>query len=1033
MNAPTEQRLRSLFDAALKRPPDRRAEFLYRQCRDDPELKARVEALLSCDEREVSFLDTPLLTADGKAVLSGAAARWDRQLPERLGRYRVVREVGSGSMGTVFEAELESPKRSVAVKVLRPGVSTTPMLRRFQFEAEVLKRLDHPLIARFYDSGTTDSGQGPQPFFAMEFVEGRVLTDYATEQALSAARRLELLAGVCDAVHHAHTKGVIHRDLKPSNILVDASGRPRVLDFGVARALHGDLGSYAGQTGTGQLVGTLRYMSPEQAQGDPAEVDTRSDVYSLGVIGFELLSGRPPFEVDRMALAEAVRTLVESDAPRLGSLRRELRGDVETIIAKALEKDRDRRYPSASDLAADIRRFLGDEPILARAPSVMYRLSKYARRNKAWFTGAVTALVIFVVGLLGTGYGFVNALKSRREADTQRAIAVERLADAEAARDESEAMTRLLARMLESVDPTELGRDVLVRDVLDEAAATIGDELSASPLVEARLRHTLGSTYLSLGIYPEAGEHLQSALDIRRRFVGEDDRRTLQTAARLIELEFDRGRYDEAGVLLHDTLQCQRRVLGARHPDTLGSMNMLAVLRFSRADLDESERAYKEVWALQREVLGETHPDTLDTAHNLGLVYTQQGRYDDADRLLREVLERARQAAGDDDPGTLKTMHELARVAQARGRFDEAEAMFRDALVRQEAVLGGEHPATLTTKSALAHVYTEWGRLEDAGRILEDVLAVQRRVVGESHGATRHTMNRLALLRHAQGRFEEAEALHLELLEHARRRLGGDHPGPAAAMNSLANLYTDMDRFGEAEALHLKALAIQRRELGDEHPDTLWSMHNLAGLRVLQGRLEEAEPMCRKVLEIQQRQLGKEHPDTQKIVNMLTVIYESLGRHDEAEAMYLETLDIQRRTLGDQHEQVLATMNNLGDLYNNLERFEEAEAVLGDLVRSAAAALPPDHWYLGVFRTKYGVALAGLERVEEAERTLLEAYAGLSAALGPEHHRARQTAGAIADLFDHAGRTTDAETWRERARPADASHSDPPAEDAPAG
>ena len=470
-----EKKLRVLFDAACQQAPDARTAFLSEQCRDDPELKQRVQALLASDRHEGPFLDAPVLSDAGKRLIAdGPDNDWERRLPDHLGRYRVVREIGSGSMGTVFEAELESPRRTVAVKVLRPSLSTAPMLRRFQFEASVLKRLDHPFVARFYDSGTTDTGHGPQPFFAMEFVDGRPLTDYADEQALRTRPRLELLARVCDAVHHAHTKGVIHRDLKPGHILVDATGRPRILDFGMARAIHGDRGPRTEHTATGQLVGTLRYMSPEQAAGDPAHVDTRCDIYSLGVIGFELLGGQPPYSLSKKSVPEAVRIIAESDPPRLGVLRRPLRGDVETIIAKALEKEKDRRYQSASDLAADIRRFLRDEPIIARPPSVTYQLSKYAKRNKAWFGGAVAALVLFTLGAVGTGYGFLNAVEQRRraevrerearlaraDADAQRSIAEQRLSDAEAAHDESEAVTKLLARMLESVDPQELGRDV---------------------------------------------------------------------------------------------------------------------------------------------------------------------------------------------------------------------------------------------------------------------------------------------------------------------------------------------------------------------------------------------------------------------------------------------------------------------------------------------------------------------------------------------------------------------------------------------
>jgi non-specific serine/threonine protein kinase/serine/threonine-protein kinase len=309
-----------------------------------------------------------------------------------MGRYRIVRLIGDGGMGAVYEAEQESPRRTVALKVIKPEFTSLELLRRFEQEAQALGRLQHPGIAQIYEAGAADTGHGPQPYFAMEFIHGQSLREYADRHNLSARDRLGLLARVCDAVHHAHQRGLIHRDLKPDNILVDETGQPKVLDFGVARVTDGDMQATL-YTGIGHLVGTLEYMSPEQVLGDPLALDTRSDVYALGVILYELLADRMPYTIGKSVL-EAARTIRETDPARLSSFNRSYRGDIETIVAKALEKDKTRRYSSAAELAADIRRYLNDEPIVARPPSASYQLQKFARRNKALVTGAIVVLLV---------------------------------------------------------------------------------------------------------------------------------------------------------------------------------------------------------------------------------------------------------------------------------------------------------------------------------------------------------------------------------------------------------------------------------------------------------------------------------------------------------------------------------------------------------------------------------------------------------------------------------------------------------------
>ncbi len=417
------ERAWEVFDQLADVPADQREAVLRAACGDDLALRAEVERLLALDDRlaptegGAGFLQSPLLRPTRLAPGPALPGEGKPRLPEHIGRYRVLRPLGEGGMGAVYEAEQDNPRRPVALKVIRPGLLAPGLLKRFSQEVKILGRLHHPGVAQIYEAGVAEDGQ---PFFAMEFIRGRPLDEYARQQALPLRERLQLLARVCDAVQHAHDQGVIHRDLKPANILVDESGQPKVLDFGVARATDADLLTGAGLTRTGQVLGTPNYMSPEQVAADTAAIDHRADVYALGVILFELLAHRPPYQVEGRPLAEVARLILEEEPPRLGSVNPELRGDVETIAAKALEKDKARRYQSAAELAADLRRWLAHEPIQARPPSALYQLRQFARRHKALVGGVVATGLALVLGLVGTTLFAVGEAGQRRQADAEK-------------------------------------------------------------------------------------------------------------------------------------------------------------------------------------------------------------------------------------------------------------------------------------------------------------------------------------------------------------------------------------------------------------------------------------------------------------------------------------------------------------------------------------------------------------------------------------------------------------------------------------
>jgi eukaryotic-like serine/threonine-protein kinase len=490
-------RVQDLFDRAVALPPARRAAFLAATCADEPALHAEVASLLACDaeftegDGDAGVLKSPLVRAPEPANSRAdepPPAAWPPGPPVRIGRYRVLRRIAEGGMGAVYEAEQDSPHRPVALKVIRPGLLSPAMLKRFAQEVEVLGRLRHPGIAQIHEAGMAEDGQ---PFFAMEFIRGLPLDEYARAHGLDLTAHVALVARVCDAVQHAHDQGVIHRDLKPANILVEETGQPKVLDFGVARAVDADLLTAAGLTSTGQVLGTPNYMSPEQVTGDPTAIDRRADVYALGVILFELAAQRLPYRLEDRPLAEAARLILEQDPPRLGSINPELRGDMETIVAKALEKDPARRYPSSAALAADLRRCLAHEPILARPPSLLYHLGKFARRNKALVGGVAATGVALVLGLVGTILFAVGEAKQRglAEQNARAAIAEKREALFQAYR------ARLAAA----------AAAISAHDVADAA-----DQLEAAPeeLRDWEWRHLHSRLDDSSSVIPlPAGEH----------------------------------------------------------------------------------------------------------------------------------------------------------------------------------------------------------------------------------------------------------------------------------------------------------------------------------------------------------------------------------------------------------------------------------------------------------------------------------------------------------------------------------------------
>jgi tetratricopeptide (TPR) repeat protein len=962
------RRIEELFHSALEREGSGRPAFVEQACDGDQSLRREVESLLAEAGDTENFLETPALDLAARNLATSREPGTPSH-PATIGRYRIIRLLGEGGMGTVYEAEQEEPRRVVALKVIKLGLATPERLRRFRQESQALARLQHPGIAQIYESSTADAGFGPQPFFAMEFIRGLPMKRYAEVHQLNTRQKLVLMVKICDAVQHAHQRGLIHRDLKPGNILVDETGQPKILDFGVARvteaeAPESDLQPTM-QTGLGQLVGTLAYMSPEQVLADPHEVDTRSDVYALGVILYELLSGRLPYQVTYRQLPEAVHTIREEEPASLSSIGRDYRGDIETLVRKALEKDKTRRYTSAADLGADIQRYLNDEPITARPPSAGYQLQKFSRRHRGLMAGMAAVFVVLLTGVAVSTSQAIRANRAGQAALSQRdrAIAAEAnavqernraLAEKQRADDEAASakavndflQNGLLAQASASAQArpgTKPDPDLKVRTALDRAASSIAGTFDKQPLVEASIRKTIGNTYLDLGIYPEAERQIERSLALRRRLLGEDHPDTLASLRDLAILYRRQDKPAQAETLLTKVLDVQRRVLGEDHPDTLESAHDLGLVYYDQEKFVQAEPLLIKALDGQRRTLGEKHPSTALTMNNLAELYKDEGKFARAEPLHIRALEIQRSVLGKEHPDTLDTMNSLAVLYAAEGKTAQAERLYTTVLGVQRRVLGAEHTGTLVTMTNLANLLRTEGRYTEAESLQTRTLELDRRVLGEEAMETTSSMNNLASTYQMQGKYAQAEALFIKVLEIRRRISGEENPATALAMNNLAVLYGKEGKWAQAEPFLASALAIRRRVLGDEHPLTLMSMGNLGFVYQVQGKYAQAEPLSIRAVEGMRRVEGEEHNDTLICANMLGLLYRSEGKYAQAEPLLTKALDIRRRIFGIDHPDTIKSMNSLANLYRSEGKSAEAETLLASVLEARRRVLGPAH------------------------------------------------------------------------------------------
>jgi eukaryotic-like serine/threonine-protein kinase len=1013
----------AIFFSALELPPHERAAFLDRACAGDVELRQRVELMLVAQSNLGEFLNPPQSGAAVDAETTRPLVPSETESAGAIiaGRYKLLERIGAGGMGTVWLADqLEPVRRRVAVKLIRAeSGSSQTILARFDAERQAIALMDHSNIAKLFDAGTTAPADGPgiaagRPYFVMELIRGVPLNEYCDQHTLSITDRLNLFTQICSAIQHAHQKGITHRDLKPTNILVeshDGKPVPKVIDFGLAKAVSGQpLTEHSLVTHFGTVVGTPLYMAPEQAHFNAIDVDTRADIYALGVNLYELLTGTTPVgreQLRRTALDEILRVIRENEPPtpsrRLSSpdsspsvaanrltepskLSRLLRGDLDWIVMKALSKERDRRYESASAFAKDIERFLNHEPVLAGPPGTAYRLRKFVRRNRGRVIAGALLLLALLLGLAGTTYGMIEAERARRravsaEAETRkRADDVQQVADYQAKMlqqvdpaeagvklsgdlrtrlgaalekvkvSEAEKSARLTAfdRELHVVNATDAAVAILDRTVLAPAVTAIETQFADQANVDASLRMTLGDVYTKLGRDEEALALFRRAYALRAQALGEEHRETLRSLAAVGRALSELQKADEAETTIARALESCRRVLGPDDPETLGVQNIRSMFLYRLGKFEECEASSRDELERRSRALGPEHKDTLRTMNDLGLFLRARDKRDEAAAILRSAVESMRRQPNLDQNEPLSLLDNLGNALSEQGKLEEADPYLREVLEGRRRLNGEDHPMTLMALNNLAALLQSAGRLDEAEPFAREAVDKSRRVRGSEHRETLVTLNVLALIYHKQGKLDKAEPLYREALATGRRVLGEDHPDTVTWANNLSSLLRQQGKYTEAEPIVREVLAKQRRDLGNDHLTTIVTLNNLGILLEESGKQAEAETTLREALERARRAAGADHPITVTVTIRLGQLLASLGNATEALALLVPIESKARKTYtGTEAHRVGRLLLGLGKarivLAKTREDFAAAAANLVEAHDFYVKSRGPDH------------------------------------------------------------------------------------------
>jgi serine/threonine protein kinase/tetratricopeptide (TPR) repeat protein len=1027
-----------------------RAAYVDRECDSDQELRARVAALLRVHDASKQRNPEPLETAT-QAKDEGARTQVPSDTTAFVGaliagKYKLVEELGEGGMGHVYMAQQTEPiRRAVAVKVIKSGMDSKSVLARFEAERQALAMMDHPNIARVLDAGVTDSGR---PFFVMELIKGVPITSFCDDRKFTLRQRLELFVPVCQAIQHAHQKGIIHRDIKPSNVLValyDDRPVPKVIDFGIAKAVGQPLTDRTLITSFGAVVGTPEYMSPEQAGFNQEDVDTRSDVYALGVLLYELLTGSTPLDrksLGKAALLEVLRIVREEEVPRPSDklstldtlpniaarrgiepakLSKMLRGELDWVLLKALEKERTRRYDTVNGLTRDIQRYLADEVVEARPPSVGYRFNKFVRRHKGQVIAAGLVLFALLVGMAVATWGLIEARQhaedkelARKAEEKQRILAEEKRREAETNLAFAIKGNEILGSVFEALDPqkkydtigelrTALGNN-LKQAVKELEGSAIGD-----PLTVAQLQYTLGGSLYGLWDLPSAIAVLEKAYATRKSLLGPEHPQTLSTAAILGECYRSAGKIDLALSLLDETVTLMKSLHGVEHVALLMTMNHLAY----------------------------AHQDA--------------GKPTVAVSILEEVVDIARAKYGPNHHDTLMFMNNLANLYESNKQSNKALVLYEEALQTTKSVNGPAHPGTWAIMNNLASAYLKTGNVDKALPLLEESYRGMKDTVGQTHPDTAACLGNLGQAYLVKRKFEMAQTLFKEALKSFRAKLAPDHHHVLSCMQYLGNAYREEGKPELALPLYEEVLRLTKTKFGPHHPDTLGAMNNLAAIYWSLKQLDKSVPLLEETLRLKVEKFGRADPATQMTIANLGVNYVDAERvvegiqlleeayrnsksipqlsqfADSLESAYVKAgnkaklIELRMDMLGDARKQVPADSAELAiQLVTNgmsfLQRkyFMEAEPLLREGL-ALREKLEPDAWTTFNTQSMLGGALLGLKKYAHAEPLLLKGYEGMKqreAKMPKNSPRIPEAIDRLMELYTATDRPAEAAKWK---------------------
>lgn len=969
-------RIQEIFCGALELPEADRDAYLDRACGPDTKLREEVESLLSVTPYAESFLEQPAPAPEDEET-SGVT-------PDRIGPYRLIRQIASGGMGTVWLAERADAhfEKAVAIKLIKRGMDTDEILRRFRNERQLLAQLEHPNIARLLDGGATPD---ERPYLVMEFVDGFPLHEYCDAQGLNLNQRLELFLQVCDAVHYAHQNLVVHRDLKPSNILVTSDGTAKLLDFGIARLLsEGGTLDTVDVTLTGNRMLTPRYASPEQIRGE--SLSTASDTYSLGVILYELLTGTGPYRTESASWAEYERAVCEQEphkpssaidhawetraaadttrtvSPHTGGttqvrkLQRQLRGDLDNIVLKAMRKEPARRYASVEKLTDDIRRHQSGLPITARPDTWGYRTTKFVRRNRVLVGSVISIFVVLVAGITFSSISYIRESRARETARHQQEAAEE--------------VVSFLNQMLSSVNPrVARGRDTaILRELLEDAAKRIESEFSNRPEVAGPIHRTLGGAYLAIGLYDEAAHHLREAEADYRTTVGPESLEVADCWSLQGQVLTDLGRFEEAE-------------------------------RLHRLALETIEQ----------------HPDPdqgrADCLNHIALVLKYQARYDESETNYLECGELIKRDAGEDSLRYALHLNNLGSLYRAKGRFEDAEIAYTRALEIREEKLPELHIDITISLQNLSNIHASRGRVQSALDLSKRAIELKRQLLEPDHPALADATQTYATSLQKAGQLDEAIEQYLAAIECYELAYPEGHSRIAQANSNLAVAYARKGNLDESEKRQRRALEIRRQLHPDGDPSVAVSLHNLGGLLLDRKRYDEAEKLLEEGLELRRRVLPENHPYTLMTLHTLGVLRHKQGRLDLAESLCREALEVRRKVLRQQHPRIGLNLFVLGHILIDAERADEALPLLQESVSVYEANQGADSPFTARARFMLGRAFCGVRQHEQAEASLLSAHTTLNAKRGKSHPWTRETRRALVELYQEWEKPLEARKW----------------------